>query len=217
MNETDGLFIVADGMGGHRGGDHASRLAIETAALEFSKQQKAHSEISYALGQAMSEAAKAVFEAGHGEEALWGMGTTLSALHITDGVAHIVHIGDTRIYCLREHELIQLTSDHSLVNEQVQAGIISEEEARVSPLRNIITRALGQSKVIFADQFSWPLKEGDVFLLCSDGLTTMVSDQKIAKILTSFEVDLSAEMLIKEANNNGGEDNITVIIVRAKA
>lgn len=217
INEQVGLFLVADGMGGHRGGDRASRLAIEKTAEVFLTLTAQGLSYAQALEQGMNEAALAVYEAGHKEEALWGMGTTLSALAIQNNTASISHIGDTRIYCFRDHKLTQMTRDHSLVNEQVQAGMISEDEARVSPLRNIITRALGQQKIIAADHFSWELHENDLFLLCSDGLTTMVSDTRIANIISNFSAASSVEILTNEANKNGGEDNITIILVAAKA
>lgn len=208
--------MVADGMGGHRGGDRASRLAIEKAAEVFLALTAQGLTYAQALERAMNEAALAVYEAGHNEEALWGMGTTLSALAMQNNTAFVSHIGDTRIYCFRQQKLIQMTKDHSLVNEQVQAGMISEDEARVSPLRNIITRALGQQKNISADHFSWPLHENDHFLLCSDGLTTMVSDTRIINIISHFSTKAAIEILTNEANKNGGEDNITTILVATK-
>ena len=213
VNEKVGLFMVADGMGGHRGGDQASRLAIEQAAKEFLGQRNKGASLPLALKEAMNQAAIAVFEAGHNEESLWGMGTTLSALAIGDKEAYVAHIGDSRIYCFRNNKLMQMTKDHSLVNEQLQAGMISEDEAQKSPLRNIITRALGQNKAITADHFSWSLCDQDCFLLCTDGLTTMVSDAKIAQIIGNYNKKTVVELLIKEANNNGGEDNITTILV----
>lgn len=209
--------MVADGMGGHRGGDRASRLAIDSAQDEFIQQLKAGKETDFALSEAMNKAALQVFEAGHNDEASWGMGTTLSAVAFSNDHAFIAHIGDTRIYCLRNKTLTQLTNDHSLVNEQVQAGILSPDEARLSPLRNIITRALGQNKLVSADYSSLSIQENDKFLLCSDGLTTMVSEDKIAKIINDYTLDLSVAKLIEEANRNGGEDNITVILLVARA
>lgn len=205
--------MVADGMGGHRGGDYASRLAIESAKDGFIKEIQASKNRELAISQAMENAAQEVFLAGHNDEALWGMGTTLSALAIAESLAYIAHIGDTRIYLIRDNAISLLTTDHSLVNEQVRAGILSADEARLSPLRNIITRALGQSKAISADFFSVPIQNNDKFLLCSDGLTTMVQESKIAEIITNFSSELSVEKLIEEANNNGGEDNITVVLV----
>lgn len=210
----DGLFIVADGMGGHRGGARASMLAVDQASKSFREDRKNGHDIKHALIAAMNDAAIAVYDMGHNEPDLWGMGTTLSMLAIENDRAFITHIGDSRVYKLEDDQLSLLTKDHSLVNEQVQAGMISEDEARISPLRNIITRALGQNKSIVADHYSLNIKSGTVFLLCSDGLTSMVSDEKIAEIIVGNELNNAVEVLIKEANKNGGDDNITIVLLK---
>jgi protein phosphatase len=214
QSTSDSVFIIADGMGGHKGGDKASKLAVESAAMEFLARKKDSENPGQALSQAINIAASVVYETGRADPRLSGMGTTLSALAIDDGRAYISHIGDTRIYCLREKILHQLTSDHSLVNEQVQAGIMSSEEARTSSLRNIITRAIGHNKEVIADHFSLSLKDQDLFLLCSDGLNTMLQDQEINFILNNFPPEQAIEELINCANNKGGEDNITAILVQ---
>lgn len=213
LSIPDGLFMVADGMGGHKGGDKASKLAVMSATEEFLNCLRNNMKTGPSLEAAMASAALRVYEEQKANPALTGMGTTLSTLAISEGRAYISHIGDTRIYCLRENNIHQLTSDHSLVNEQVQAGIMSPEEARISSLRNIITRAIGHNKEVLADHFSLPVKDKDIFLLCTDGLNTMINDQEIARIINSFSPDLVADKLIEEANRKGGEDNITVIIV----
>lgn len=214
IDDKIALFMVADGMGGHRGGKRASSLAIESAAFSYKEQLAKGLSPNLALEYAMDAAAKSVYEAGHREENNLGMGTTLSILAISGDVAHIAHIGDTRIYCLRGESFKQLTRDHSLVNEQVQAGIITQDEARISPFRNIITRALGQKTKINADYFSIKIEDKDIFLLCSDGLTTMVKDEVINEIINGKNsVFASVENLIDEANISGGDDNITAIII----
>lgn len=205
--------MVADGMGGHKGGDKASQLAIKSATEEFLSSIKNNIDAGSALERAMASAASQVYEEQKNNPALTGMGTTLSALAIEGNKAYISHIGDTRIYCLRENNIHQLTSDHSLVNEHVQAGIMSPEEARMSSLRNIITRAIGHNKEVLADHFSLNIKENDIFLLCTDGLNTMISDQQIANLLNNYSPNVVADQLIDEANKNGGEDNITVVVV----
>lgn len=206
--------MVADGMGGHKGGDKASKIAISTAADTYQKKLAAGLSENLALEHAFSDAAKMVYEASVANVDLKGMGTTLSALAMSDDRAFIAHIGDTRIYCKRDEDLHQLTSDHSLVNEQVQAGIMSPEEARISSLRNIITRAIGHHENVRADHFSISLKQNDIFLLCTDGLNNMLLDSEILDIITRLEPHKAIKQLITEANRNGGDDNITVILVK---
>jgi len=221
LSANDGIFIIADGMGGHKSGDKASKLAVESVAHEFLSRKtsfatdETNTTVGQALEQALNKAAAIVYEAQKADPALSGMGTTLSALAIADNRAFISHIGDTRIYCLRENNLHQLTSDHSLVNEHVQAGIMSAEEARTSSLRNIITRAIGHNKIVLADHFSMSLKDKDLFLLCSDGLNTMVTDQEISYILNNNSPEKALDKLISAANSKGGEDNISVILIQA--
>lgn len=206
--------MVADGMGGHRGGDRASRLAIDSAAREFIRELDCGTEVGEALGRALARAAVEVFDASRADIDLRGMGTTLSALAIKDNRAHIVHIGDTRIYCVRDDLIHQLTSDHSLVNEQVQAGIMSPDEARASSLRNIITRAIGHSKTVRADHFSLSVKENDMFLLCTDGLNNMLIDSEINKIISSLKPNQAVNKMIENSNDKGGDDNITAVLVQ---
>ncbi len=210
-----GLFMVADGMGGHKGGDRASSIAIKVARATFLNKLSLNMDVDQALKLAFLEAAKEVYFQSLRHADLRGMGTTLSGLSIFDNQAHIAHIGDSRIYCLRDGELHQLTSDHSLVNEQVQAGIMTIEEANTSSLKNIITRAIGHKEKIYADYFSVSLEVNDIFLLCTDGLNNMVPDSEILKLLRRFEPKRAVRQLILEANLRGGEDNITVILVHA--
>lgn len=215
FNNDLGLFMVADGMGGHKGGDKASKLAIETAADAY---KNLHIEGSAdALKQALKNAASEVYLAGTNNASLKGMGTTLSALAINGEEANIAHIGDSRIYRLRDQEFNLLTQDHSLVHEQVQAGIMTTEEARISSLRNIITRAIGHDQNAKADHFSISIQANDLFLLCTDGLNNMLNDDKIKEIITKQEPKKSIHTLISEANLRGGDDNISVILVSIQA
>lgn len=159
-------------------------------------------------------AAKMVYQTSLSESGLRGMGTTLSALVITENSAAIAHIGDTRIYCLREGLLHQLTRDHSLVNDQVQAGLMTKEEARISSLRHIITRAIGHEEEVHADHFAMPIQKNDIFLLCTDGLNNMLLDGEIFNIINKFPPSKAVKRLILEANHKGGDDNITVVLVK---
>lgn len=213
-NQGAGLFIVADGMGGHRGGEKASKLATKTSKDVYLKKVAEGVASELALEQAFLSAARKVYEKGMAESSLKGMGTTLSILAISDHQAFIGHIGDTRIYCIRDGAIHQLTTDHSLVNEQVQAGIMSQEEARVSALRNIITRAIGHNENARADYFSIPIKQNDIFLLCTDGLNNMLLDTEIVEIIRTIPPDEAVKQLVLKANDKGGDDNITVILVK---
>jgi PPM family protein phosphatase len=209
-----GLFMVADGMGGHKGGDRASSIAIKVALSTFETKRSEHIPIDRALEIAFQRSAKEVFLQGLRNIELRGMGTTLSALAINSHCAHIAHIGDSRIYCFRNRSLHQVTSDHSFVNEQVQAGIMTLEEASISSLRNIITRAIGHKENVSADYFSILLEKNDIFILCTDGLNNMLLDSDIVRLLCRFEPKIAVRQLILEANLRGGEDNITVILVQ---
>src|SRR5579871_106710 len=206
VDEELGLFMVADGMGGHKGGDRASSIAIKVALATYESKRAENIAVDTALRMALEEAAKEVHFQSVKNAALKGMGTTLSALAMRDGRAYIAHIGDSRIYCLREDKLHQLTCDHSLVNEQVQAGIMTAEEASMSSLKNIITRAIGHKEKVCADYFSLPAEPNDIFLLCTDGLNNMVLDADILKLLRRFEAKRAVRQLILEANRRGGED-----------
>lgn len=206
--------MVADGMGGHRGGDKASKIAITEAADAYKVDVGDGKTADVALEHAVKNAVQKVYQTSLDDPNLKGMGTTLSALAISNDRAYIAHIGDTRIYCLRDKTLHQLTCDHSLVNEHVQAGIMTKEEARTSSLRNIITRAIGHDKNVRPDQFSISLKKNDTFLLCSDGLNNMLLDSEIHDIISKFDPPKAIKQLILEANRKGGDDNISVILVR---
>jgi len=222
------LFVVADGMGGHAAGEVASRVAVE-AINEFVALTAGNEEITWPFGldetisydgnrlkTAIRHANRRVLEATHERAELEGMATTVAAVLVDADVANIAHVGDSRIYLWSGGELVQLTSDHSWVNEQIQTGVISPEQARSHPLRNVVTRALGGRADLLVDVQTRKLRKDDVLLLCSDGLTTMISDEGIANILDESGGDVSraADALVDEANERGGEDNITVVLLR---
>jgi serine/threonine protein phosphatase PrpC len=205
------LFVVADGMGGARAGGVASRLAIESLQRELpvggSREQQ--------LAELVREANRVIYDQAHRQPELRGMGTTLTAAYLDDAHVAIAHVGDSRAYLLRDGELRRLTQDHSLVGELVARGKLTEEQAAEHPQRSIITRALGVERDVDVDTWSHPVRAGDVLLLCSDGLTSMVSEERIAEILDSETVlERAARRLIAEANRAGGRDNITVVLCR---
>ncbi len=210
------LLLVCDGMGGHVGGATASR----TAAHAFRDALRVRSDAGglkgrgarQVVGQAASASSIAVFDKAEADPSLSGMGTTLTSLIVHDGVAHIAHVGDSRAYLVRGGRLRQLTEDHSLVQEQVRAGLLSENEAKHSRLRNVITRSVGFNREVEVDLLSFPTRPGDTFVLCSDGLTGPVDDETLSEIVNTAFLGKAVHVLIDLANAMGGEDNITVVI-----
>lgn len=201
------LFAVADGMGGHQGGEVASRVALETI-----DQLGADDEV--ALPQAVREANRAVLDRAARDRGLAGMGTTLTALVLKDNGIDLAHVGDSRAYLLRDGELQQLTEDHTLVHRMVLEGKLSEDEAKIHPHRSILTRALGVESSVEVDGVALQVRPGDRVLLCSDGLTSMVPDPEILEILASeSDPQKASEELVRAANEAGGQDNVTVMIL----
>lgn len=205
------VFAVADGMGGASGGEVAARMATEAvAAVEANSK-----DIEQALKEAASRANAEIWGYASQDPSRVGMGTTLTMLVVGTDDVSIAHVGDSRTYILRDGKLRLLTRDHSLVEELRRQGTISQEEAESHPQRSIITRALGPAPEVEIDSFTHAARDGDTYLLCSDGLTTMVSDARIEEIMRdSRTVDDAAGALVSEANSNGGRDNITVVLVR---
>jgi serine/threonine protein phosphatase PrpC len=205
------FFAVADGMGGARAGEVASAIAAEafdgaTAAGEAAEAQ---------LARILREANRRIYDLAVTDESHRGMGTTLTAAKVHDGEVSLGHVGDSRAYRMRDGELEQITRDHSLVAELERSGQITPEAAEHHPQRSIITRALGPEPDVEVDTYTLSAREGDLFLLCSDGLTSMISDGEVAAILrTSGTLDDAADALIKAANQSGGKDNITVVLFR---
>lgn len=202
------LFAVADGMGGAQAGELASKLAAEamSAWTDGTGEER--------VTALIQEANRRVYERSSEDAAASGMGTTMTAALVADdGRVAIGHVGDSRAYLLRDAQLDQLTEDHSLVAELVRTGKLSVEEAETHPQRSVITRALGTDPDVDVDTFSIQARPGDLFLLCSDGLTTMVADDEILRTIEDrrSDLDAAAKSLVKKANKGGGEDNITVL------
>jgi serine/threonine protein phosphatase PrpC len=203
------LYVVADGMGGHRGGQVASRVALET--LESLTTQGRGSLPDHVRG-----ANRAVWDRSVEDERLSGMGTTLTAAQVDGANALIAHVGDSRAYLLRAGELRQLTDDHTLVARMVKSGEITEAEAEVHPHKNVLTRALGTDEQVDVDEDTIELLDGDRLLLCSDGLTGMVTEDQIQAILeNNDQPQQAADRLVKAANRAGGIDNISVVVLAA--
>ncbi len=199
------LFAVADGMGGAQAGEIAARIAA--MVLRESSGEEAVVEL-------IKEANRRVYEAAASDEARSGMGTTITAALVEDDTVQIGHVGDSRAYRIRDGQLEQLTEDHSLVAELVRSGKLSPEEADVHPQRSVITRTVGTDPDVDVDTFSVDARAGDVFMLCSDGLTTMVADESIREIVdrNRANLDKAARALVDAANKGGGEDNVTIVL-----
>ena len=221
------LVVLADGMGGYQAGEVASQLAVDVVRDDSSNLDISEAElgridpdtgISVAMRQlrgAIEKANNRICSVARGREELNGMGTTIVAARFYDGRVGIAHVGDSRCYRLRERVLEQLTRDHSYVQDQLEKGLISEDDAKHSPQKNLITRALGIDAIAEADVKEYRTRPGDLYLLCSDGLSDLVDDEAIQSALATEKVPGDhIKFLIDKANANGGRDNISVIIVR---
>jgi len=211
LGSLNNLFIVADGMGGHKAGDYASAYAVNAIEREVdADEDTAPVKI---LRNAIECANEEIFEKAK-EEDFAGMGTTVVAATIVDATLYVANVGDSRLYIIRD-DITQITKDHSLVEEMIRVGEIRREDARFHPDKNIITRAVGADAIVMVDFFEEELVEGDVILLCSDGLSNMVGDDEILSIIKKNKnvVDMADE-LVKVANHNGGKDNIGIVLVR---
>jgi serine/threonine protein phosphatase PrpC len=216
--ESPYLFIVADGMGGHNGGEIASRASVDTIrdfVQNNHKKDEYRTDRLLLIKEAINKANSVVYNRSVDDPDLKGMGTTLTMALIEEGKLYIGHIGDSRMYLLRDGECRKLTEDHSLVAQLIKNGSISPEEGDHHPQKNIITRALGTCMTAEIDLDTQGLQDGDILLLCTDGLTNMLELKEIIRICSSGEDPQSiSEELIKEANLMGGRDNVTAIVVK---
>ena len=205
------VFVVADGMGGAQAGEVASRLAIEA----FERGLPDDGSPEERLASRVREANQQIYERSKADRGRAGMGTTLTAAYVDEANVAIAHVGDSRAYLFRGGSLQRLTQDHSLVDELVRRGKLTEEQAAEHPQRSIITRALGPEPDVEVDTWTYPARPGDVILLCSDGLTSMISEERVREVLAANEnLDAAADALIHQANEAGGRDNITVVLFR---
>jgi len=215
-NLKNRIFLVADGMGGHAAGEIASQIAAatfeEVAAVKLNAGQPSED----ILLSAAQEANSRIYQAQRMKAELAGMGSTLTALSIREGKYYIAHVGDSRAYLLRNGVLQQMTRDHSLVWQLYETGVLRKDELSSHPQKNLITRSIGPHPQVEVDLEEGEAREGDIYLLCSDGLTDMVSDENICRILSSPDRTPKelGEALVEAANIRGGADNITVVVVR---
>ncbi len=215
-NLTRGIFVVADGMGGHAAGEVASEMAVQIIQRELSSVTTLESDdVAMLTADTLRKANRAIHDRTLTEVDKQGMGTTASVLLIAATRYLIGQVGDSRVYLMRDGALTQLTKDHSYVQEQVDAGFLTPEQARYHPYSNVITRCVGASPEVEPDIYRGEVRTGDLFLVASDGLTGMVDDRRLSQLLGSrADPDRKVHALISEANGRGGLDNITAIIVQ---
>lgn len=217
IDERLGVFIVADGVGGHTGGEVASALAVETVREVIGHPKASQFTPKDVLRQACQEASHRIYDRAAQEPKLHGMGTTLVMGYFRDGVLYISNVGDSRCYLYRKPYVWQLTEDHSLINEQIRLGMMTEEQARKNIAKNVITRSVGFEREVFPDIIEREVSPGDIYLFCSDGLSGMVSDDKISQIFNENPVDKTTPLFIQNALANGGDDNVTVLVLSFSA
>jgi PPM family protein phosphatase len=207
------LFVVADGMGGAQAGEVASRVAVESFSAGLSDGADPEASLLAQVEQANAR----INELSHANLEHAGMGTTITAVYVGENEVSVAHVGDSRAYCLRDRELLRLTDDHSLVDELIRQGKLTPEEAEEHPQRSVITRALGPEATVEVDVRSFRARAGDVYLVCSDGLTTMLGEDVLLDVLLSHtRLHDAGEQLIAAANAAGGKDNITVVLLRVE-
>ncbi len=225
INEDLNLFVVADGMGGHVGGEFASRMAVTTVEEVLQRISGPDSTLIHGVNSegadfgerlrfAIREAGKRIYDQALYDESLKGMGTTTVAALLHEGKAYIANVGDSRGYFIRDHQIEQATEDHSLVGEQIKAGILSADDAKGHRLKNIITRSVGYQEDVESDLSIRDLKSGDCILLCSDGLSNLVDSKEICESVVQYPLVKACQNLIQLANERGGDDNITVVLVQ---
>jgi protein phosphatase len=228
VDEALGLFVVADGMGGHAGGGTASRIAVQTirarlqAALDADPGLFGHpgtleeNPLRELLREAVESACQSIYQAAQSDPALAGMGTTVTAALVSDRSTFIAHVGDSRCYLARKGAIYQISEDHSLVNEQLKAGAITPDEARNSRFKNIITRSVGFEADVTVDMIGLEVESGDRLVICCDGLSNLVDDPEILEVVAGTALDGAPQRLIDLANERGGDDNITVIVIHVQ-
>lgn len=209
VSEKLRLYGVADGMGGHKGGEVASTSARDDLLRELEGKTPSVA----ALSGAIEEVNRQIYHQQEHDDALTGMGTTLSVLWMSDNFVYVGHVGDSRVYLLRDGEFKQMTLDHSLVEQLVREGVLTEEEAQNHPMRNIITRAIGTDESVEVDVVVEERRKGDLWLACSDGLHGLVDDRQMRDALRQYAPEKAADVLLKAALDAGGRDNVTLVIV----
>lgn len=215
IDGSEHLFIVADGMGGHQAGEVASRLGTQTFINEYKSLRGQHTHVKDAMDVSIKKANATILKKAMSDPGKRGMGTTFSAIVISDMKATITHVGDSRIYLIRNNRIKKITKDHTFVEKMVEEGRISEEEARDHPQKNILYMSLGARESFIPEVIeNVEIREGDILFMCTDGLNGMVTDNYIKEYASEYYPQDAVEKLISMANDNGGNDNITIQIIR---
>ncbi|MBC7741067.1 MAG: Stp1/IreP family PP2C-type Ser/Thr phosphatase [Bdellovibrionaceae bacterium] len=214
IDDRLGLFIVADGVGGHHGGEVASALAVETVREVVGHPKALQFKPKEVIYQAYEEASHRIFDRATEEVRLNGMGTTMVMGYVRESKLFIANVGDSRCYLYRKPHLWQVTEDHSLINEQIRLGLMNEEQAKKVVGKNVITRSVGFERDVYPDVLEREISMGDVFLFCSDGLTGMVTDSDLCSMLNQYSADKIAPLMIDKALAHGGDDNVTVLVLQ---
>ncbi len=216
VGKLPNLFIVADGMGGHKAGEYASKFTVDTM-VDIIEKTKDKEPVT-AIGRALKEANRLLLKEAQTDESKTGMGTTVVAATLMDRTLYAANVGDSRLYVLNQDTIRQITRDHSLIEEMIRLGEMDKADAKDHPDKNIITRAVGVAPELEIDFFEIEIKNGDIILLCTDGLTNMIEDEDIRRIvLSQRDIVERTEKLIETANENGGKDNITVVLLEPDA
>lgn len=214
VNKELGLFIVADGMGGHSGGEVASSMAVETVEEIMLQPQAPHKSPREVIQQSYEEASRRIFDKAANERPeLAGMGTTMVVAYLRGKHLYVGNVGDSRCYMFKRPYLWQITEDHSLINEQLRAGVMSEEQVLQFVGRNVITRSVGYERETYPDIIEREVAPGEMFLICSDGLSSLVEDKRISEILNQNTPDKIVKACVEQALANGGDDNVTVMLI----
>ncbi len=213
IDDRLGVFVVADGVGGHFGGEVASAIAVDTVREVVSHPKAVEFKPKEVVVQAYEEASHRIFDRATNDPKLNGMGTTMVMSYVRDNKIFIGNVGDSRCYLYRKPFVWQLTEDHSLVNEQIRLGMMTEEQARKVIGKNVITRSVGFERDVFPDILEREISSGDVFLFCSDGLTGMVPDDEMMSIFNSTPIEKVVPLMIQRAIEHGGDDNVTVLVL----
>ena len=214
INAELGVFIVADGMGGHSGGEVASSMAVKAAESVFKDPECLDRSPREVIAKAYEEASHSIFDKAAKENPeLAGMGTTMVLCYLRKNYIYIGNVGDSRCYLFKKPYLWQLTEDHSLINEQIRAGVLTEQQASQIIARNVITRSVGYERDIEADIFEREIFSGETYLLCSDGLSSLVPDDKISEILSNSNPEIALKNCVEQALINGGDDNVSVLLL----
>ncbi|MGM0522677.1 MAG: Stp1/IreP family PP2C-type Ser/Thr phosphatase [Bacillota bacterium] len=218
--DKQALYVIADGMGGHNAGDVASAMVLQYFQTHWPKERQLTrvDDVEHYLSQSIQTVNEQIYQKAKANDAYRGMGTTVVVVMIIDEMAVVAHVGDSRCYKISEAQMKQITKDHSLVNALVNAGEITEQEARIHPKKNILTRAVGTDDTIEVDVTIISCEPGEKLLLCTDGLTNKLTDEDILAIIQSVQtIDEAGEKLIAEANARGGEDNISLVLISEQA